>query len=174
MSLLSKDNNNCSKSYLKLEIYQSKICQNIKVPLPYGLSILFDNFQEKCIEPISNENELLKSPENQIIYYLDELNLSEENVLEKEFIINSYTTSIFIIKKNFASVKIPILCGKKNNQKQWYFLKDINDNICIKILLNIELHSANAVLNDIKLKNNNILKLNSETIRENKINNINH
>ena len=173
MSLSSKEKKNSSKSYLKLEIYQSKICQNIKVPLPYGLSILFDNFPEKCIEPINNENELLKSPKNQFIYYLNELNLSEENVLEKEFIINSYTTSIFIIKKNFASVKIPILYRKKNTQKQWFFLKDINDNICIKILINIELHSSNTIINDIKLKNNNILKLNSETIRENKINNIN-
>ena len=173
MSLSSKENKYSSKSYIKLEIYQSKICQNTKVPLPYGLSIIFDNFPENCIEPLENENVFLKSPDNQFIYYLNNLNLSENNVLEKEFIINSYTTSIFIIKKNFASVKIPIIFRKKSNQKQWFFLKDINENICIKLLINIEIHSANTIINDINLKNNNILKINSETIRENKINNIN-
>ena len=172
MSLSSKENNYSSKTYLKLEIFQSKVCQNSKVPLPYGLSFIFDDFPEKCIEPIKNENEFLKSPDNQFIYYLNNLNLTDNKELEKELIINSYTTSIFIIKKNFASVKIPIVFPKKNNQKQWFFLKDINENICIKILINIEMHSAN-IINDNHLKNNNILKINSETIKENKINNIN-
>ena len=172
MSLSSKENNYSSKTHLKLEIFQSKVCQNSKVPLPYGLSFIFNDFPEKCIEPIKNENELLKSPDNQFIYYLNNLNLTDNKELEKELIINSYTTSIFIIKKNFASVKIPIVFPKKNNQKQWFFLKDINENICIKILINIEMHSAN-IINDNHLKNNNILKINSETIKENKINNIN-
>lgn len=172
MSLSSKEKNYSSKSYLKLEIFQSQVCQNSKVPLPYGLSIIFDHFPEKCIEPIKNENEFLKSPDNQFIYYLNNLNLLDNKELEKEFIINSYTTSIFIIKKNFASVKIPIVFPKKNNQKQWFFLKDINENICIKLLINIEMHSAN-IINDINLKNNNILRINGGTIKENKINNIN-
>ena len=170
MSLSFKYNNDTSKSYLKLEIYKSQIFQNIKVPLPYGLSILLDNFPEKYIEPITKENEIFQSPENKFIFYLNNNNLSKNNVLEKEFIINSYTTSIIILRKNFASVKIPILFSNKDSQRQWFFLKDINDNICIKILVNIEIHLEYKIINNLNLNNlYNILKQNSETIKENKI-----
>ena len=174
MSLSFNENKDNSKSYIKLEIHQSQVCQNIKVPLPYGLCILFGHSPEKYIEPISNENEILTSPKNQLIYYLNDSTLSQDYLLEKEFIINSYTTSIFIIKKNFASVKIPILYSNENSQKQWFFLKDINDNICIKLLIKIEIHLNNKMKNNCKLNfSNNILKVNSETIKENKINNNN-
>ena len=170
MSLLYNEKNEISKSYLKLEIYQSQICQSIKAPLPYGLCILFDDFPEKYIEPITNENEIFKSSENKFIYYLNENDISQNKLFEKEFIINSYTTSIFIIKKNFASVKIPILYSKKDNKKQWFFLKDINDNICIKILISIEIYLENKIINNFKSNNSkNILKRNSETIKENKM-----
>ena len=174
MSLSFNENKDNSKSYIKLEIHQSQVCQNIKVPFPYGLCILFGHFPEKYIEPISNANEIMTSPKNQFIYHLNDSTLSQEDLLEKEFIINSYTTSIFIIKKNFASVKIPILYSNENSQKQWFFLKDINDNICIKLLIKIEIHLNNKIKNNCKLNYaNNILKVKSETIKENKINNIN-
>ena len=169
MSFPFNENDPPSKSFLKLEIYQSQICQNIKVPLPYGLAISFDNFPEKNIEPITEEREIFKNPENQFIYYLNNNNLLKNELFEKEFTINSYTTSIFILKKNFASVKIPILCNNKNNEKQWFFLKDINDNICIKILISIEIYFAQKMLNNFN-NSFNILKQNSETIKENKIN----
>ena len=169
MSFSINENSSPSKSFLKLEIYQSQICQNIKVPLPYGLSILFDNFPEKNIEPITTEKELFKYPENQFIYYLNNNNLSKNEIFEKEFIINSYTTSIFILKKNFASVKIPILYSNKNNEKQWFYLKDINNNICIKILISIEIYFAQKMINNFN-NSFNILKQNSETIKENKTN----
>ena len=170
MSLSFNEKNISSQSYLKLEIYRSQICQNIKVPIPYGLSINFDDFPVKFIEPVKNENEIFKS-ENSFIYNLNDNNLLKNELIEKEFIINSYTTSIFILKKNFASVKIPILYSDKNNQKQWFFLKDLNDNICIKILISIEINIVNKIYKNLKSNNsNNILKQNSETIKENKSN----
>ena len=176
MSLSFNRYNIASQSYFKLVIHQSQICKNIKVPIPYGLSIIFDDFPVKCIEPIKNENVILKSPQNEIIYNLNNSNLSKKELIEKEFIINSYTTSIFILKKNFASVKIPILYSDNNSQKQWFFLKDINENICIKILISIEIYIANEIFDNFNLNNEyNILKQNSETIKENRINkNINY
>ena len=159
-----------SKSYIKLEIFQSQICQNIKLSLPYGLSISFENFPEKYIEPIKNENEFLKSLENQFIYYLNNNNLTQDDLIGKEFIINSYSTSIFMVKKNFASVKIPILYSKKNNEKKWFFLKDLKDNICIKILVSIEISLLQKTKEYYYINcPNNILKENSETIKENKM-----
>ena len=171
MSLSFNGYNITSQSYFKLVIHQSQICKNIKVPIPYGLSIIFDDFPVKCIEPIKNENVILKSPQNEIIYNLNNNNLSKKELIEKEFIINSYTTSIFFLKKNFASVKIPILYRDNNSQKQWFFLKDINENICIKILISIEIHLTNEIFDNFNLNNEyNILKQNVETIKENRIN----
>ena len=92
MSLSFKENNDRGLSYLKLELYQCQICQSITAPLPYGLCILFDNFPENYIESIKNENEILKNPGNQFIYNLNN-NLSQNDLMEKEIVINSYSTS---------------------------------------------------------------------------------
>ena len=142
MSLSFVDNNEILKPYIKLEIYESVIYPEKNVPLPYGINISFANFPEKNIESINNTKEIFKFPMNQFIYYFDKNTFNCTNLSDKEFIINTYTTSIFFLKKNFASVKIPISLNKEeNNKKQWYYLKDINNNICIKILISIEINN---------------------------------
>ena len=142
MSLSFVDNNEILKPYIKLEIHESVIYPEKNVPLPYGINISFANFPEKNIESINNTKEIFKFPMNQFIYYFDKNTFNCTNLSDKEFIINTYTTSIFFLKKNFASVKIPISLNKEeNNKKQWYYLKDINNNICIKILISIEINN---------------------------------
>ena len=130
MSLSYIENKEVDKRpYIKLIIYESQICENINVPMPYGLSISFNNNAKQFIEKINSDNEILKPPENTFIYYLDKIDLNNQNL---EFVITSYTTSIFFLKKNFASSKIQIQSNNLNNiEKTCFFLKDINNNICI-------------------------------------------
>ena len=102
--------------------------------------------------------------------------MNNDNLLSKEFIINSYIISAFILKKNFASVKIPLISYKNDKnqkiKKEWYFLKDINNNICIQLLLSIDINipNRNIQTNKFNMKNN-ILFQNNKTIKENNINN---
>ena len=157
--------------YIKLEIYQSQICENMNVPLPYGLLISFNNNSFKYIETINSEKEIIKPPKNTFIYNLDNNSLNNQNI---EFIITSFTTSMFIIKKNFASVIIPFQLDNTNStkEKKWYFLKDINNNKCIKLLISIEINITREKNKTNVIKYNNILYKNNRTINENRIKNI--
>ena len=172
MSLSYIENKEVDKRpYIKLIIYESQICENINVPMPYGLSISFNNNTKQFIEKINSDNEILKPPENTFIYYLDKIDFNNQNL---EFVITSYTTSIFFLKKNFASSKIQIQSNNLNNiEKTCFFLKDINNNICIKLLISIEINIPNEKKKENKIKtiNNNILCNNNKIIYENKIKN---
>ena len=168
-------------SYIKLTIYQSYICQNIKVPLPYYLSINFGNFTEKESQEIIQEKETLKSPSNEFIYYLTNDYLKSSFLSQSFFVISGFTKSIFILKNNFASVKIPLIYAKNSNERQWFFLKDMSDKICIKLLLSIKINFINSTNRNNNILNfssnninNNILKKNNETIKENSTRNSNN
>ena len=175
MSLSFLENKDSLKSYIKLEIHESQICPEMNVPLPYGINISLNNLREKNIEPINKEKEIFQAPINQFVYYFNKNSLDNNNLLDKEFIINSYTTSIFILKKNFASVNIPIsLDSNENNKKKWYNLKDINNNVCIKLLISLNVNISNNEIKENKFElTNDILYKNNQTINENKINYIN-
>ena len=170
MSLSFSENKDSLKSYIKLEIHESQICPEMNVPLPYGINISLGNLQEKNIEPINKEKELFQTPINQFIYYFDKNNFDYNNLLDKEIIINSYTTSIFILKKNFASVKIPFSLNKNEIiKKQWYNLKDINNKVCIKLLLSLYINISNNHTREIQFElTKDILYNNNKTINENK------
>ena len=170
MSLSFSENKDSLKSYIKLEIHESQICPEMNVPLPYGINISLGNLQEKNIEPINKEKEVFQTPINQFIYYFDKNNFDYNNLLDKEIIINSYTTSIFILKKNFASVKIPFSLNKNDIiKKQWYNLKDINNKVCIKLLLSVYVNISNNQIKENKFElTNDILYKNNKTINENK------
>ena len=88
MSLSYIENKEVDKRpYIKLIIYESQICENINVPMPYGLSISFNNNNTKqFIEKINSDNEILKPPENTFIYYLDKIDLNNQNL---EFVITN-------------------------------------------------------------------------------------
>ena len=167
------ENKTNSNSYIKLIIHETHINPEMNVPLPYGIMISFGNAHEKNIEPINKEKEILKPPLNHFIYYFDK-NLFDCNTLkEKEITIYSYTTSIFIIKKNFATVKIPIILNKNDNKKKnWCYLKDINGNICIKLLISIDINipyfkNKENIININENKKNNLNRANTNYIKNN-------
>ena len=175
MSFSLIENKDAEKYFIKLQIHEINAVQNMNIPLPYGICISLNNKQEKYLEPINNENELFDNNKNIFVFYLDKNHLNDINATEKEIIINSYTTSIFILKKNFASVKIQIQLNHDLNQKKnWYFLKDINNNICIKILISIFINIPRIKTikeNKFEITNSILYKIN-ETIKENKIKNM--
>ena len=178
MSLSFIENKDKLKSYIKLEIHEIQILNGINVPLPYGINISLGNLYEKNIEPIKKEKEVFQSQKNQFVYYFDKNTLNCNNIFDKEIVINSYTTSIFGLKKNFASLKIPIYLNKNNNnKKQMYFLNDINDNSCIKLLMTLDINistnesneNKSEITKDILYKNNKNKTIQENIIKKNNI-----
>ena len=179
MSSLSGGTKEVFTSYIKLIIYQSQLCENslnIKNLFPYGISIQFDNNPETLIEPIKNINEIFNSSQNDFKYFIT--NKNQKHLIK----INCYTKSIFIIKKKIASVKIAVNTNNTNAKndkekrvKKWYYLKNKNGEVIIKLLLSIDiLNISNILGND----NNKIYLQNNENdldnnISINKPNNIN-
>ena len=172
------------KSFIKITINQSQIFNQFKNILPYTLYLQLENYPEQKIMTIKDINQTFESPSNEYIFYL---NLTEKD--KKEDLVNyiltfeAYTTSVFFITKKFASIQIPIFLKKFNIGKQWYILKDNNNESCIKILINIEINIPNDLRNLInksffsKIKNSfsnqtndlSVRKTNEQTINTNKI-----
>ena len=172
------------KSFIKITINQSQIFNQFKNILPYTLYLQLENYPEQKIMTIKDINQTFESPSNEYIF---DLNLTEKD--KKEDLVNyiltfeAYTTSVFFITKKFASIQIPIFLKKFNIGKQWYILKDNNNESCIKILINIEINIPNDLRNLInksffsKIKNSfsnqtndlSVRKTNEQTINTNKI-----
>ena len=180
MSSLSGGTKEIITSYIKLIIYQSQLCENslnIKNIFPYGISIQFDNNPETFIEPIKNINEIFNSSQNDFKYFIN--NRNKKHLIK----INCYTKSLFIIKKKLASVKIAVNINninkneKEKRVKKWYYLKNKNGEVIIKLLLSLDiLNISNIIGND----NNKIFLYNLQNETEldnnisiNKPNNIN-
>ena len=153
MSSLSGGTKEINTSYINLILYQSQFCEsslNLKNIFPYGISIQFDNNPEKFIEPIENINEIFNSSQKDFKYYINN-NKSQKHLIK----IYCFTKSIFIVKKKFASVKIAVNANninrnyKEKRVKKWYYLKNNNGEVIIKILLSIDIITIRNISNNL-------------------------
>ena len=167
MSSLSGGTKEINTSYIHLILYQAQFCEstlNLKNIFPYGISIQFDNNQEKFIEPIENINEIFNSSQNDFKYFIN--NNKQKHLIK----INCFTKSIFIIKKKFASVKIAVNANNNNKKdkekrvKKWYYLKNNNGEVIIKILLSIDIITIRNISNN---SNNKIFFQNENDLDNN-------
>ena len=124
-----------SNKSIKLLIYESQICKKDKIELPYGLSITFGQQSEEIINKINANKIIFDESLNSFTFDLQ--NDSYEYISKQFFEITAFRTSIFFIHNNICSVKIPLIHCIKSDSKQWYFLKNNDNEICIKILISI-------------------------------------
>ena len=120
--------------YIKISIYKSKITNNYtKNILPYGLSIQYDNQKPKFIKKIKTID---KSFDYTIFNFVN----YDINNIYHTITINAFN-SFGNKKKYFAfftkRINITNINGKNKN---WYNLKNSNDEIIIKVLLSIKLY----------------------------------
>ena len=139
---MSLDRN--TKNYITITLYQSKICRTSDNYLPYTLSIKYNDQS-----PLETE----KITKFQTIFHEETFHFNISSTFQSNtnhtISINAYTRTLLVIKNYFAKVIIPFNILKNPNQKQWYFLKDNNDEIVLKILLSIDstisLHQNNSM-----------------------------
>ena len=139
---MSLDRN--TKNYITITLYQSKICRNSDNYLPYTLSIKYNDQS-----PLETE----KITKIQTIFHEETFHFNISSTFQSNtnhtISINAYSRTLLVIKNYFAKVIIPINILKNPNQKQWYFLKDNNEEIVLKILLSIDstisLHQNNSM-----------------------------
>ena len=166
MSSVDKQINNS----IILTLYESQICQNNKSYLPYSLTVNYNN-------NITQETNIIKTLKHsfhstKFIFSLTKSSLKHIH----QITISGYTKTMFIIKNIFCKVIIRFNILKiGNNKTQWYFLKDNNDEIIMKILLSLTidnpLHQYNS-MSSLERINNNIL--NSSQSQNNLSSNVNY
>ena len=128
---LSIDKNQ-KKNYIKIIFYQSELCKNYLDYIPYNISIKYNDSMEYLIEKINTQN---KKFNNKIFNFnINSFSRSQNNLIT----ITTYTKSLFVIKNTFSKLQIPINYKTRNKQKQYFYLKDNNEEIILKILLSIE------------------------------------
>ena len=130
------------KNNIKITLFQSVICRNSSNYIPYNILINYNDTKEYETEQIETSNK-------KFINKSYNFNISTFSRKQNHTItLSAYTRSLFVIKKTFSKLNIPIKINNNNNkQKQWFYLKDNNDEIVLKILLSIDL--------DISLYQNN-------------------
>ena len=139
---MSLDKN--TKNYITITLYQSKLCRSSDNFLPYTLSIKYNDQS-----PLETE----KITKFQKIFHEETFHFNISSTFQSNtnhtISINAYTRTLLVIKNYFAKVIIPFNILKNPNQKQWYFLKDNNDEIVLKLLLSIDstisLHQNNSM-----------------------------
>ena len=153
-------------SYIKITLIHSELIQNetTKINIPYNLQLLLDNFPENNIKSIIDISYEFQTGKNEFIYPIN----NENNCQKHSLIINAYYISLFFIRENFGSVTIPIEFNNYLSGKKWYYLTDQNKNICIKLLIQIDIKIENI---DLKLnrliKHNLNLSNNTKTTKTN-------
>ena len=149
MSLLDRD----LKNMIYLTLYQSQICHNNTQYLPYSLSISYNDSPAKVINQIKTKKHIFN--EKILNFQISNSKRKDNHIIS----LCAYTKSMLVLKNIFAKVKIPFNLKKCNtNQKQWYFLKDNDDEIVLKILI--------SILSEVYLNQNN--SMNSLNRKENK------
>ena len=132
------------KNYVTITLYQSKICRNPENYLPYTLSIKYNNQSPLETEKIIKSSMIF----HEETFHFNISSTSKQN-MNPIITINAYSRTMFVIKNYFAKVIIPFNISNNHNQKQWYFLKDNNEEIVLKILLSIDstlsLHQNNSM-----------------------------
>ena len=132
------------KNYVTITLYQSKICRSPENYLPYTLSIKYNNQSPLETEKIIKSSMIF----HEETFHFNISSTSKQN-MNPIITINAYSRTMFVIKNYFAKVTIPFNISNNHNQKQWYFLKDNNEEIVLKILLSIDstlsLHQNNSM-----------------------------
>lgn len=131
------------KNFIRVILHKSQLCHPSQTYLSYTLSITYNNSASAETEPILIPS--ITFGEKNFYFDLGESPLKKEN----QITISAVTRTMFVIKKTFAKVTIPFSLSKCTNQKQWYFLKDDEEEIVLKVL--IALHSDIIVNNKKKI-----------------------
>ena len=117
------------KNFIRVILHKSQLCHPSKTYLSYTLSISYNDSPPADTEPILTPS--ITFGEKNFYFDLGPSPLKKEN----QITILAITRTMFVIKKTFAKVTIPFTLSKCTNQKQWYFLKDDNEEIVLKVLL---------------------------------------
>ena len=129
MSSLEKN----SKNNIKITLYQIQLCRNFSDYIPYNISIKYNNSKEYETELIEIQNK--KFINKSYIFNILNFSRKQNNIIT----LTAFKKSLFILKKTFSKLNIPInVNNNKNRQKQWFYMKDNNEEIILKILLSIE------------------------------------
>ena len=150
---------------ITLTLYESQICQNNKSYLPYSLII---NYNNNTIQE-TNIIKTLNHKFNNTKFIFSPLKTSIRNI--HQIVISANSKTLFIIKNIIGKVIIRFNISKIEKKKtQWYFLKDKNEEIIMKILLSITsncaLHQYNS-MKSLERINNNILNSSINNISQN-------
>lgn len=121
-----------SKNNIKITLYQVQLCRNISDYIPYNISIKYNDSKEYETEQINIQNK-------KFINKNDNFNILTFSRKQNHIItLTAFKRSLFV-KKTFSKLNILInVNNNKNKEKQWFYMKDNNEEIILKILLSIE------------------------------------
>lgn len=143
------DNNN---NALNITLHKTKFISDKDKPEQYSLSIQFNNDKidtDKITEKVKTfEHTIYSFPFN------------SDTMPFPSITFTANTSSWFVLSTTIASLSIPLTINKLNSQRQWYYLKNENDENILSILVSF---STKVLLHNQLPQNKTELSINNQS-----------
>ena len=130
---MSSNQNNTTSYDFQIILHKVKYVSKVEQSIKYSLYIQYEN-EEVEIDKISDKEKDLQSKS----YTFQINNISQPF---PSIVITAYTTSWFMLSEKIASITIPLSLSKLNAQRQWYYMRNTDDENVISILISFSSHS---------------------------------
>ena len=114
-------------SVLTITLHKAKYISDKEKPGQYSLYIQFNNDKVETEKILEKE----KVFENTIYNF----SFTHETISFNPITFTAYTSSWIVLSTVLASLSIPLTINKLNSQRQWYYLKNENDENILSILV---------------------------------------
>ena len=137
-------------SSFKINFFKVKYSSNQTLPSQYNLCVQFD--QEKIeTEKINQKEQIFDS-----MSYTFSFN--PKKFPYPPIIISAHTSSWLVLSTKIASITIPLSPNKMNSQRQWYYLKNENEENILSILISF----SSEIINEKMLHNKTEISINEQ------------
>ena len=140
-----------NKNALNITLHKVKFISEKDRPSQYNLCIQFNNDKIET-EKITDKE---KTFDNNIYSF----SFNNENLPLPPITFTALTSSWIVLSTTIASLSIPLTINKLNSQRQWYYLKNENDENILSILVSF---STRVLLNIQVPQNKSDLSINNQ------------
>ena len=131
-----------NKTTLIITLHKSKLLQISSIPTSYSLSLSLSNSSQFTTEKISSPLYSFNQHNNTFSF---KTNL--QSLFQSLLSIQATTTSWFLFSSTIAQITLPININHINTQREWFYLKNENDENVIGILISFQCDDIQSIKN---------------------------
>ena len=129
-----------NKTTLIITLHKTKLVQTSSTPPSYSLSLSLSNSSQFTTEKISSHLYSFNQ-HNNTFYFKTNL----QSLFQSFLLIQAITTSWFLFNSTIAQITLPISLNHINTQREWFYLKNENDENVIGVLISFQCDDIQSI-----------------------------